>query len=96
LAYALDPAQPVFPSPIIPLLVGDELEAVKMAAALREKGVFIPAIRYPTVKRGAARLRLTLSAAHTTADLDQLVAALKPFRFGFRISDFGSSHPCIL
>jgi 8-amino-7-oxononanoate synthase len=96
LASALDPAQPVFPSPIIPLLVGDEVDAVKIATALREKGIFIPAIRYPTVKRGAARLRLTLSAAHTTADLDQLVAALKPFRFGFRISDFGSSHPCIL
>ena len=45
-------------------------------AALREQGVFIPAIRYPTVARGQARLRLTVSAAHSAADVNQLVAAL--------------------
>ena len=46
------------------------------AAALREQGIFIPAIRYPTVARGQARLRLTVSAAHAAADVGQLVAVL--------------------
>jgi len=69
-------------SAIIPIMVGDETKAVEAATALREQGIFIPAIRYPTVARGQARLRLTLSAAHTDADLDQLVAALKSLDFG--------------
>ena len=68
---------PVVQSAIIPLLVGAETEAVSLSASLREKGFFIPAIRYPTVARGTARLRVTLTAAHTTDDLHGLVAALK-------------------
>ncbi len=64
-------------SAIIPIRIGDEAKAVAAAAALREQGIFIPAIRYPTVARGAARLRLTVTAAHTQADLDQLRAALR-------------------
>ena len=63
-------------SAIIPLLIGDEENAIRSATALREQGVFIPAIRYPTVARGRARLRLTVSAAHTATDVNQLVAAL--------------------
>src|SRR5438552_12300287 len=63
-------------SAIIPLVIGDELRAVETAAALREQGIFVPAIRYPTVARGQARLRLTVSAAHSAADVNQLVAAL--------------------
>src|SRR6266487_1705785 len=63
-------------SAIIPLVIGDESRAVEAAAALREQGVFVPAIRYPTVARGQARLRLTVSAAHTAADVSQLVAAV--------------------
>jgi 8-amino-7-oxononanoate synthase len=61
---------------IIPILIGDEGKAMDIAARLREQGVYIPAIRYPTVARGQARLRLTLSAAHTTADVAQMLAAL--------------------
>jgi len=63
-------------SAIIPLVIGDEARAVEAAAALREQGVFVPAIRYPTVARGQARLRLTVSAAHAAADVSQLVAAV--------------------
>ena len=48
---------------IIPIIIGDEPEAVAAAAALREQGIFIPAIRYPTVARGAARLRGHCTAA---------------------------------
>ena len=69
-------------SAIIPILIGDESKAVEAAAALRERGIFIPAIRYPTVARRQARLRLTLSAAHTHADLAQLLAVLKSPDFG--------------
>ena len=63
-------------SAIIPLMIGEETRAVEAAAALREQGVFVPAIRYPTVGRGQARLRLTVSAAHAAADVSQLVTAL--------------------
>jgi 8-amino-7-oxononanoate synthase len=65
------------PSAIIPIMLGAESKAVEAATALRERGIFIPAIRYPTVARGKARLRLTVSAAHTDADLAQVLTALK-------------------
>jgi 8-amino-7-oxononanoate synthase len=68
-------------SAILPLLIGQETKAVEVAAALREQGIFIPAIRYPTVARGQARLRLTLSAAHTEADVAQLLTALHSLDF---------------
>lgn len=63
-------------SAIIPILIGDETRAMKIAAALREQGIFIPAIRYPTVAHGQARLRVTLSAAHEAADIARLRVAL--------------------
>jgi 8-amino-7-oxononanoate synthase len=63
-------------TPIIPLHVGLESKAVEMADSLRESGVFIPAIRYPTVAHGAARLRLSVTAAHTAEELNQLDEAL--------------------
>jgi 8-amino-7-oxononanoate synthase len=68
-------------SAIIPLMMGDETKAVAAAAALRECGICIPAIRYPTVARGQARLRLTLTAAHTPADMAELLAALQSLDF---------------
>jgi 8-amino-7-oxononanoate synthase len=68
---------PVVQSAIIPLLVGAESEALKLGTRLREIGFLIPAIRYPTVARGAARLRVTLTAAHTAHDVQAFVAALK-------------------
>ena len=67
---------PVVQSAILPLLVGAETETVSLAASLREKGFFIPAIRYPTVARGTARLRVTLTAAHTAEDVRELAASL--------------------
>jgi 7-keto-8-aminopelargonate synthetase-like enzyme len=57
-------------------MIGDERKAVEAATALREKGIFVPAIRYPTVARGKARLRVTLTAAHTVEEIKQLVTAL--------------------
>ena len=63
---------------IIPLIVGDETKAVEAAAKLRGRNIFVPAIRHPTVARGRARLRVTLTAAHTTGEINQLAAALEP------------------
>ncbi len=66
-------------SPILPLVVGSEDAAVELATDLREAGFFVPAIRFPTVARGAARLRVTVSADHQPEDLIQFasVAAAK-------------------
>jgi 8-amino-7-oxononanoate synthase len=75
LAARLQPA--AFPCAILPLLIGGEAEAVAAAAQLRALGVFVPAIRHPTVARGAARLRVTLTAAHSSEDVAALVRALE-------------------
>jgi 7-keto-8-aminopelargonate synthetase-like enzyme len=63
---------------IIPLILGDEAKTVGAAAHLRAKNVFVPAIRFPAVARGAARLRITLTAAHSANDVAELVRALGP------------------
>lgn len=59
-------------SPILPVAVGDEAAAVAQALRLLEAGFFVPAIRYPTVPRGKARLRFSASAAHSPDDLAAL------------------------
>ena len=64
------------PSAILPVIVGDEDMAMQLSTRFREKGFLIPAIRYPTVARGSARLRVTLSAAHTRDQVDALAACL--------------------
>ncbi len=62
---------------IQPLLVGENQAALDLAQALWERGLWVPAIRPPTVPQGTARLRISLSAAHGADDIDRLVAALK-------------------
>lgn len=64
------------PSAIVPLILGSEERALGEAARLQEEGFFVPAIRYPTVPRKTARLRITLSAAHETDQIRALAAAL--------------------
>jgi 8-amino-7-oxononanoate synthase len=64
-------------SPIIPVIVGQEENALAMAAQLREKGIFVLAVRPPTVPRGSSRLRITLSCDHTDAEVALLVRELK-------------------
>jgi 7-keto-8-aminopelargonate synthetase-like enzyme len=61
---------------IFPLVIGDETVALHASEALLDAGILIPAIRYPTVARGTARLRLTLSAAHEPVQIERLVACL--------------------
>ena len=77
---ALRTPHSAFASAIIPILIGDEAAAVAAATKLRDQGIFVPAIRYPTVARGAARLRVTLTAAHTGGDIAMLTAALAQLR----------------
>lgn len=72
----VDRVQPGHPSPIVPVVLGEESRAVKAAAALLDRGLLVPAIRPPTVPPGTSRLRLALSAAHTDAMVDDLLAAL--------------------
>lgn len=63
-------------SPIVPIVIGDEAAALDAAAELLEQGIFVPAIRYPTVARGKARLRCTFSAAHTEEEVLRLARAV--------------------
>lgn len=65
-------------TPIQPLLVGESSAALQLAARLRDRGVWVSAIRPPTVPAGTARLRITLSAAHSEQDVDRLLEALGP------------------
>jgi 8-amino-7-oxononanoate synthase len=61
---------------IQPLLIGENKQALKLSEGLRERGIWVAAIRPPTVPQGTARLRITLSAAHSEQDVDQLIGAL--------------------
>jgi len=70
------------PSAILPILIGDESKAVDTSAALRAQGLFVPAIRYPAVARGSARLRLTVTAAHSPEDVSTLIVALHDLGIG--------------
>jgi 8-amino-7-oxononanoate synthase len=63
-------------TPIQPLVVGDNAAATALSAWLLERGLLVPAIRTPTVPLGTARLRITLSAAHSDDDVSRLIAAL--------------------
>ena len=65
------------PTAICPVIVGDTAKAIAMSKRLLELGVFVIGFGYPVVPEGHARLRCQISAAHSTADIDTLVAALK-------------------
>jgi 8-amino-7-oxononanoate synthase len=63
-------------TPIQPILIGDAGEALRMSSALSDRGIWISAIRPPTVAAGTARLRITLSAAHSEQQVDYLLENL--------------------
>ena len=64
------------PTAIQPLIVGDAAAAAALSQRLAERGLWVPAIRPPTVPTGTARLRVSLSAAHAVQDVDRLLDAL--------------------
>jgi 8-amino-7-oxononanoate synthase len=68
--------RPGHPSPIVPIVLGDEARALAVSKALLERGLLVPAIRPPTVAPGTSRLRVALSAAHAPAQVDALAGAL--------------------
>ncbi|MBF8646194.1 8-amino-7-oxononanoate synthase [Pseudomonas pudica] len=64
------------PTPIQPIVIGDSAQALRLSRMLRERGLLVTAIRPPTVPAGSARLRVTLSAAHSEAQVQLLLNAL--------------------
>ncbi|RKR77635.1 8-amino-7-oxononanoate synthase [Marinobacter nauticus] len=67
-------------TPIQPIMIGNNWTALALSRALEDEGLLVTAIRPPTVPEGEARLRVTLSAAHTEADVDRLLQALAKSR----------------
>jgi len=64
-------------TPIQPVIIGGNSEVMQVSNALQERGILIPAIRPPTVPKNSARLRISLSAAHSTKDIERLAAVLR-------------------
>ena len=64
-------------SAIVPVLIGSEGRAMDVSKRLWAEGFFVPAIRYPTVAKGAARLRITVTTGHTREPLQGLVSAIE-------------------
>jgi 8-amino-7-oxononanoate synthase len=75
--FAAPAGDPSFSSPILPVVLGADARALAAAAALREAGLFVPAIRPPTVPEGTARLRITFSSEHTPAEVETVGRALR-------------------
>jgi 7-keto-8-aminopelargonate synthetase-like enzyme len=69
---------PEHPAAILPVILGGESEAMQASKSLFEAGFLVPAIRYPTVARGQARLRITLSAGHSDEQILNFGADLNP------------------
>jgi 8-amino-7-oxononanoate synthase len=67
-------------TPIIPVILGDSAKTLHAAAWLRERGLFVPAIRPPTVAPHSSRLRLNLMATHTDSHIEKLLDAMKTMR----------------
>jgi 8-amino-7-oxononanoate synthase len=65
---------------IVPLIVGDAEQALSLSQRLQEDGYLVPAIRPPSVGEGGSRLRISLTAGHTQADVDQLIGSLRKNR----------------
>ena len=68
---------PLAASAILPIVIGEENAAVEISGKLLDLGFLVPAIRYPTVAKGSARLRVTLTAGHTKEEVFQLAEAVK-------------------
>jgi 8-amino-7-oxononanoate synthase len=71
---------PGHPSPIVPIVLGSAQSAVAASEELLDAGLWVPAIRPPSVPEGTARLRVTLCATHADSDVVRLVEALQPLR----------------
>jgi len=72
-------------SPILPIIVNDPRLAVEMSLGLQKKGIYIPAIRPPTVPKGTSRLRVTVSAEHSIEQIDAALSAIQQVRQALNI-----------
>jgi glycine C-acetyltransferase len=64
-------------TPIVPIIIGETAEAIRMSKMLLEEGVFVIGFGYPVVPHGAARIRCQISAAHEREHLDAVLDAMK-------------------
>jgi glycine C-acetyltransferase len=64
-------------TPIVPIIIGETADAIRMSDLLLEEGVFVTGFGFPVVPRGTARVRCQVSAAHTRTDLDFAVQAFR-------------------
>jgi 8-amino-7-oxononanoate synthase len=71
-------------SQIVPLVIGEAADAMRLSRLLEERGLFVPAIRPPSVPDGTARLRISLTAAHSKEDVIRLVEALQQCQIPMR------------
>jgi 8-amino-7-oxononanoate synthase len=78
-------------SPIVPVVIGEEADALEASSSLLSRGLWVPAIRPPTVPAGTSRLRITLSAIHTDTQVDRLVDALASLGLGAASAE-GRAH----
>jgi 8-amino-7-oxononanoate synthase len=79
-AAALD--LPIPKSPIVPLIIGDEIPTLEASEKLANKGVQVIAFRPPTVPKGTCRLRFTFAASHHDSDIDQLIDVCRALKLG--------------
>jgi glycine C-acetyltransferase len=71
--------------PIVPIMLGDARLAHEMAEKLLEKGIYVIGFSYPVVPKGAARIRVQLSAGHTREQLDRAISAFKAVGKSLRV-----------
>lgn len=64
-------------TPIVPLLIGEEMDAIQLSMDLQKRGIHVDPIKFPAVPLGAARIRIQLNAAHTKSHIDALIDALE-------------------
>lgn len=64
-------------TPIVPVIIGDNLRVMEISQYLSAQGFLVPGIRYPTVPKGESRLRISLKATHSDTDIDKLLSAMK-------------------
>jgi 8-amino-7-oxononanoate synthase len=74
---SIEASEPEAGVPIVPVIVGGDKRAVEASAQLAAAGIYVPAIRPPTVPEGTARLRISLSSMHDMAMIEQLVRSLQ-------------------
>jgi glycine C-acetyltransferase len=79
-------------TPIVPLVVGDELECGRLAAGLRDAGIHVDAIMFPAVARGQSRLRFIMNAHHTSAHIAHVVQTLLQLRPRPSVAPSGATH----